>query len=90
MTNEFYERYHEYENVNVYELTRLSNRSYYNNNYYLGLTPEDSDEPDLIYVHSIDDDNIMNIYHIDGNNQIFIGYAYVDDGNIILWETELY
>lgn len=91
MIETFYNRYKRYEGINVYDdLTQIPECTCYNNEYFWGFIPEGSDKADLIYVHSTDDDNIMKIYHIDGNNQIFIGYADIFDCIINLCETELY
>lgn len=82
----FYEKYKCYESFPIKDLKNIKEISWYNNNYYLGVSRNGC--YDLIYEQFDDCSNSYEYYHIHGDIVTHIGYAYDRDKYITLAQKE--
>ena len=85
--NEFFDKYGDYENVSISSFEHIKDKSTYNHNYYKGLVR--NGKQDLLYVICDELYETYDVYIVNDNKKIYIGYAYYEDDKINLSETPL-
>lgn len=87
MSEDFIEKYGVYNKIDTSIFEHIPEPSFYNNNFYKGLKRKGEVKNDLLFAKG-DDDNQIDWYIIDGEDHIYIGYEFSDEGIINLSDKQ--
>lgn len=87
MSEDFIDKYGDYDKINTSIFEHIPEPSFYNNNFYKGLKRKGEVKNDLLFAKG-DDDNQIDWYILDGEDRIYIGYEFSDEGIINLSDKQ--